>query len=482
MTSAPSLAQVLPSARPSYGNNIEALLNTNSSPSPEEEHEIRKLCQDVMKEVDNLKTEIAQTEAKLTSIRKQLSDGEQRIADYKDILNPVRRLPPDVLSEIFVLSEKHDLESLVATGSLHPKEMHWILPQVSGYWRSVALSSSQLWSTIRIADYELLHSSPLFMLSLQLHRAASHPLSISIHSKTSSVQLNHPILQTLLPLSPRWRALSLRMPQESLTNMLLAVHPFLSSLISMHVWPQDLQQDAIQISTALPTVPGTYPSLQHVSGHPTFFCSCFIPRDQITTYNCDIFCAMPTHLELLSLLPNLRNCCIHSIHLEMVANTPGHVTHPRLERLVICEKSSSFLLNSILNYLTLPSLKFLVLEQMSSTRRQPQPGYQPLVHFLNRSKCSLNVLVLNSKLNKLSEEAGLSILTALPSIKNLSLGCRLEAGSFNLINRIIETPTLVPLLQSLYICHSDIAVFPAASVSRWREGRPGLVIQVKWEP
>ncbi|KAF8176627.1 hypothetical protein K438DRAFT_70672 [Mycena galopus ATCC 62051] len=106
----------------------------------------------------------------------------------------ILRLPVEILSEIFLLcGRKRDgcRPRLVAT--------------VCRRWRNVALSTSNLWSEIRLIEEETKVESLDSLLALQLQRSGQVPLSIVFCEPrdTSSA------LQLLLTVSHRWQSLDL---------------------------------------------------------------------------------------------------------------------------------------------------------------------------------------------------------------------------------------------------------------------------------
>ncbi|KAG7443451.1 uncharacterized protein BT62DRAFT_872628, partial [Guyanagaster necrorhizus] len=83
----------------------------------------------------------------------------KHIADSKFVLNPVRRLPPEILSHIFLSCIHPDSELLQSNDSdtdtslldsLNIKNSPWNLSYVSSRWRQVALTTPSLWSFIRL--------------------------------------------------------------------------------------------------------------------------------------------------------------------------------------------------------------------------------------------------------------------------------------------------------------------------------------------
>ncbi|KAF7364016.1 F-box domain-containing protein [Mycena sanguinolenta] len=72
----------------------------------------------------------------------------QSIEAHKAILSPVRRLPPEILGEIFSLVVRATFDSYTPP----PVTQHapWLLTRVCRYWSEVALATSALWSMVYV--------------------------------------------------------------------------------------------------------------------------------------------------------------------------------------------------------------------------------------------------------------------------------------------------------------------------------------------
>ncbi|KAG9091700.1 hypothetical protein FRC06_000447 [Ceratobasidium sp. 370] len=81
---------------------------------------------------------IAETRAQVSALAAEKSSLEQRVASAKGYLAPVRKLPADILADIFLL--------LLEDDPLVP----WRLSAVNRQWRTTALTTPRLWSRIRI--------------------------------------------------------------------------------------------------------------------------------------------------------------------------------------------------------------------------------------------------------------------------------------------------------------------------------------------
>ncbi|KAF6753180.1 hypothetical protein DFP72DRAFT_902121 [Ephemerocybe angulata] len=115
-------------------------LNTNYVPSNIEIPRIRALVQENNAALAEL---IAQIEALEVVRVARASFGEQHMA----LLSPVKRLPDDILSTLFLTLLAHPDHRDVSMSSTHPAV---VISHVCGRWRQLALNTPLLWSSLTI--------------------------------------------------------------------------------------------------------------------------------------------------------------------------------------------------------------------------------------------------------------------------------------------------------------------------------------------
>ncbi|KAJ7691964.1 hypothetical protein B0H17DRAFT_1010809, partial [Mycena rosella] len=95
-----------------------------------------------------LDTEILRLQDRLKELEEERTALSSFRAQNNAILSPLRRMPPEVLGEIFAWtlpSVKDALERGFSVG-----RSPWVLGQINSPWRSVALSTPSLWSLVAI--------------------------------------------------------------------------------------------------------------------------------------------------------------------------------------------------------------------------------------------------------------------------------------------------------------------------------------------
>ncbi|KAJ7447545.1 hypothetical protein B0H11DRAFT_2082592 [Mycena galericulata] len=156
-----------------------------------------------------------------------LSSGEDDQAQYlrsyisllSSRLAPIRRLPFDVLSAIFMDSSLHNSipdpdSSLLAGRGSDP------LTAVSFHWRATAISTPKLWSIFSVSLYG--NDNAQRLLQLYLDRSKNCPLSLQIRA-IGKGQVHSGLLRTILGSCACWSKLNLRVDDPGLMACFAAV-------------------------------------------------------------------------------------------------------------------------------------------------------------------------------------------------------------------------------------------------------------------
>ncbi|KAK0475967.1 hypothetical protein EDD18DRAFT_1366703 [Armillaria luteobubalina] len=153
------LAPLLPdySHTPLDAGIIE-LLRSNAPPTPFQTKRHEATLSEIPDRVPELDSLIDSTTSLLRYLTKDRNQANAKI------LSPFRRLPPELLGEIFIwcssLYGKH-------RRCLDPRALHWTLSHVCRKWRSVAVGTPEIWSRI-ILDFR----DDWFLNGSRIHGAA----------------------------------------------------------------------------------------------------------------------------------------------------------------------------------------------------------------------------------------------------------------------------------------------------------------------
>ncbi|KAF9461002.1 hypothetical protein BDZ94DRAFT_1222079, partial [Collybia nuda] len=106
-----------------------------------EEVIVKQLLSNAQTRVNILDEEISRVQKNLDELLAQRQSNETRITRFRAALSPQKRVPPEILSEIFLLCLSG------APVSLFP-QLHsapWVFGRVCSRWRAVSLSEPRLW-------------------------------------------------------------------------------------------------------------------------------------------------------------------------------------------------------------------------------------------------------------------------------------------------------------------------------------------------
>ncbi|KAJ7140367.1 hypothetical protein C8R46DRAFT_1135514 [Mycena filopes] len=297
------------------------LLNSNEAPLDLE-------CPFIQSALSSRRDRLAQHDDTGLQSEGHVGEHEALMADvarHAAILSPLRRMPAEILSEIFSSTLPSDWE-LLRRGKFDVNDSPWTLSHTCSRWRTIALTSSLLWSFIAI-DFEVLHAPlvayPLALLRTQLSRASQLRLSFS----GSYLNFNHQItlFELLVEYSPLWVEANLTLLTELLPTIagIRGRVPLLRSL-----WLEWCK-------------PGPTQRLPEVD------IDCFLTR-----YQCNG--SWQRHLDILQSAPNLVEARVYIIEDGTSHGIPGGtVIEFRSLRLLYVSHSD------ILDCLRLPALREL---------------------------------------------------------------------------------------------------------------------------
>ncbi|PBK85619.1 hypothetical protein ARMGADRAFT_1169387 [Armillaria gallica] len=189
-------------------DSLYALCSTNDPPPYSEIPHLMHLQQTVHGAQEELDFEIHRIMLKLNEKRRAL---QWLTNDLKSVLSPIRRLPAEILMEIFL----HASPLRVTDTTSDP----WILSHVCSTWRTIAtVHCPELWSDITITPSSFRRKDSFSLVQTALHRSGLHDLFIQFKdgrkpkSKRKAVST---VLFSLLTLeSNRWKTAQLSLSSE----------------------------------------------------------------------------------------------------------------------------------------------------------------------------------------------------------------------------------------------------------------------------
>ncbi|PBK95176.1 hypothetical protein ARMGADRAFT_963820 [Armillaria gallica] len=239
------------------------LTRTNDLPLTSQENTLSEMISSCKQDLHRLNLERSSLHAFLLDLKKHLKEKidildqertriSEAIHECQGIISPVRRLPPELLCQIFLGTIERAQTTADVDTQLHDTKSVGYSPlsisSVSAKWRSIALSFPELWSSINILllvdDGGFSDDLNSKRLHLYLDRSQGYPLSISIYDLAGGMVDDLPayLITVLSPSSTRIRELSLHLPAHlffEISTLRLSL-PLLETLILHCTIEEDL--------------------------------------------------------------------------------------------------------------------------------------------------------------------------------------------------------------------------------------------------
>ncbi|KAJ7665889.1 hypothetical protein DFH06DRAFT_1385592 [Mycena polygramma] len=405
-----------------------ARLGSNYCPTDEEVLEIQDLLVVPTLRLEHLNREIA----KLVDERNNLGTY---VAAYKALISPARRLPLDILQEIFIACLPTHRNCVMSSS-----EAPVLLGRICSAWRAISLSTPRLWASLHVAEPTFqsgLTDEALFqhkvaqrieMTKIWLGRSGSCPLSISLHSAPQYVRLpdiasnSEQFIEALVLFASRWQQLNFTIPLSTVVETMSRLQVDASSLETFTIYPHFHQSFSTDAWGSFGILRG--PRIRSFSIPGSMFMPDKLPLrwNHLTTLSMGEYpwgvvdgLAGDALLRVISCCPELR-CCeliVGELGPTLVSNpTPRHpvVELPFLHTLKMqCNRIGFPAALFVLERLSMPELHHFKLRGNSNGRTTRQ--IPVLTNFVMRSTC-LESLDLDCTL--LSKSALLECLRALP--------------------------------------------------------------------
>ncbi|KAJ7879010.1 hypothetical protein B0H14DRAFT_2566955 [Mycena olivaceomarginata] len=221
---APSISFTFPETPPSPTSLAYLLDHHSTAPLSRTESDIANSY------IDELESRIALLDEAIASLQLRRADLLQSVNTHKAILAPVRRLPSEILGEIFSLVVSATFQvQLPPTGKT--LDAPWLFTRICRRWSAVALATPALWSTVFLhLDCDGTQGS-ISLTNLCFQRSGNLPLTINIVQE-SGTRDSHPLLDVALLSSERWKIADLYMAFP-LFQQITKAHSSLPSLTTL---------------------------------------------------------------------------------------------------------------------------------------------------------------------------------------------------------------------------------------------------------
>ncbi|KAJ6478810.1 hypothetical protein C8R47DRAFT_1322937 [Mycena vitilis] len=193
-------------------------LRTNYCPTDDEHLEIQGLLVEPTIRLKRLDDEIADLQKAMDKLAEERDSLGAFVAAHKALISPARRLPLDIIQEIFVacLQPTHRSDCVMSAS-----EAPVPLGRICSTWRAISLSTPRLWARIHITEPQFYpgYSDPasnehnktvqrLEITKTWLDRSGDCPLSISLESARDVhgiASRGKWFIEALIPTAARWR-------------------------------------------------------------------------------------------------------------------------------------------------------------------------------------------------------------------------------------------------------------------------------------
>ncbi|KAJ7673911.1 hypothetical protein DFH06DRAFT_751319 [Mycena polygramma] len=474
--SSSTLPPVFDPPLPKSSPELVHLLRSNDLPLDSDIPSIRGVITEGQAEIAHWDAHIDALEAQIQTLRTTLAHFVERreevaehVRRHESIISPVRRVPLELISEIFAMAvPSSDLGEVrgVLLGRPPDPKTSWYLGLISRSWRDCALSCPTLWSTLTIS-FSTPSNGYLVKIEEQLRRSAT--AALELYWPDPQTEVDPRLLSLILPSCTRWRSLHLHdwapSREELVLDWLEPVRDHLNQLNHLTIVTSRYLR--------IPDVFITAPNLRRVvvleerfsGGSPS---SIRIPWGQISHYRGT--CSLARHTEFLRVAPNMLECILSFPWKDRTPPQNTITILPNLRRLWSYWIPSSE--STVADFpFTAPSLEELTI--------YPTLKFLP---FIQRSSLTLNKLALLSGPIHFSELT--SILRALPNLGSLVIRCGgveksvRESEEVALFNAMLLSgapsdicPNLVSLVYGYLDWHSvpSIDAFFAQARSRFRQ-------------
>ncbi|KAJ7758376.1 hypothetical protein B0H16DRAFT_651163 [Mycena metata] len=327
-----------------------------------------------------------------TQLKRRTEERESLATDLARnavILSPLRRLPPEILFEIFSFTLPFDWEVKARGSSLDVKNSPWLLTRICSRWRTVALASSSFWSFIVIDDDAWLgrSTSLVSLLQLQLARARTSHLRVHFEANNSHPQHEGPLFDLLAERSRQWVKAHLVLTPELL--------PTLATIRNRIPLLRTLWLQSSDGRDPNPTLVGDHIDCFFTA--PALRAACIIldeslpsvllPAHQLTHYQ--LAAAWQMHVDILKIATNLLEARIYITEDSLHTVPPQVIELPNLHLLAVTNVG-------ILDFLILPALRELALVAVSELDINWSNEFDA-IHYIDtmisRSSCVIKKLV-----------------------------------------------------------------------------------------
>ncbi|KAG7089958.1 hypothetical protein E1B28_011583 [Marasmius oreades] len=372
----------------------------NYAPSSTEASLLSEWIEEAESEHGRYTGEIDRLRSIMKKLERERAYLQRYIDEYRTLLSPIRKLPPEILTEIF---------------SLHCQAPSWlrrpviappmIIAQTCSFWRQLALDTPLLWASFHVT----LSPFPgnIQLLSTYLHRSKDLPLTVELDYREPNDCL---VLKTLLEHSWRWKRFLLYGADRLSSIESPLILPLLKSL-ELSTITSSRVTSIFKNALALKRL-----TLDNVSVHTIELET--LPCSRLTSVTVRRL-SVSDALHVLHNCPNVEKVTISTRNFTHWLHGAVHFDQPvRLSSLTTLTFTTELFCPLFRNLIT-PSLTTLTVAAPTEPYDMEVWPQSEFVAFLQRSACPLRYLSLVNI--ELSDADLLSIFQHTPLLTHLSV-------------------------------------------------------------
>lgn len=347
-------------------------------PSPRNAAVIKNAEQNLYSCINDINAKIARLEAQRDAV-------QSKVDMHRAIRSPIRRLPTELLADIIVLSVPENYWTYIRSGR---RSRSLSVMRVCHSWRTMAIKTPRLWSTINIDSEENYPPTYRAAIQVELDRTAQEPLHLDIKLAGPDVVESEcsescaypewtkdPLWHKLCAQSHRWATVRLsRLPDDAfdaldsrtfplLKTVSLVLNPSKSSWTRVHMPPP---QSPFTVFSYAPNLRRVYVDYVETP-------SPIVPHQSWTFTELNINANDHLGPDLAPFLPlilasrrTLRKCCLQttSIH-QLRAEEQPVTTFPVLQELALYDAAVT-----VCHLISVPNMTTATLRYGSGMRLQ----------------------------------------------------------------------------------------------------------------
>jgi len=335
----------------------------------------------------------------LQVVMDRLIQKRDAVRTYKNLhmalIAPIRRLPPEVLSEIFINSS-----NLPGERDLTPQldKTPLLLGSICSRWRSISLSTPRLWASFTLTIRPKYQKNDAVLANTWLARAGTCPLYISLGSLGNYQNTMRPLMQVFARYCEYWYDIHLSLPLHVLRS-LSAVKNRLPRLQRLHLDCLDESVDIFESAPQLHCFHQDWPMKQSIVK---------VPWNQLREFSTG-WCNVDDYLAFLRLAPNLE------VLVALLASLEPRHPHSLIQLPHLHSLSIHGNIAYTLDRLMLPKLRGISID----TQRMKWTATPQLTSIL--SQCSIESLSFDTGVHLISDDNMIQMLQMCPSLLKIDL-------------------------------------------------------------